>query len=449
MLAPEMQLLLGLIADTAIHGVVTREFSRLMRPENFSDYALLQRFVDTNTVLYLPDGPIDFASKTGRILGPLRAALAGVERIEMLEKIWGAKEEKRSAGGFAQSAVCLPYGVGYDRERGWHYTAAAVKVEEAFRLLLAGYSYTHLARLLGVTIPGVRKIISNQIYTGWRVIDERRDPSPAARRTRHDGRQGDRPKIKRAAEDVIRVQVISTPLVSPANFLRAQEILAARRRLNARTRSEGERRYTYNGFLSCACCGALVYTHHRRADYYICKGRKLLNTCQTHYMRRDLLDPKLDELFAARLRDIRLWHALAADVTRRAQAGDQKPEQLTDELNRMETRRARVLDAYFDGIIDIAERDERLRKIDGELSAVRTALSSIRPPEHLSPAALAEFFEQFDDFAILQRTQKRALLSATVPEISVANYVVTGLSLLLPCGDNFTRTDTDSSPPRA
>ena len=50
-LAPEIQEMLRRLPNPEIHGVVEREFSRLMRPENFSDHALLQAFADTNTVL--------------------------------------------------------------------------------------------------------------------------------------------------------------------------------------------------------------------------------------------------------------------------------------------------------------------------------------------------------------------------------------------------------------
>src|ERR1039457_5864851 len=57
--SPEMQELLQLIESSEIHGVVAKEFSRVIRPENFTDYGLLQTFIDTQTVLYLPDGPID------------------------------------------------------------------------------------------------------------------------------------------------------------------------------------------------------------------------------------------------------------------------------------------------------------------------------------------------------------------------------------------------------
>src|ERR1700733_4603824 len=83
LLAPEMQELMRLMAAPEVHGVVAREFSRLMRPENFLDYALLQAFADTRTVLYLPDGPIDLSSKSGRLMGTIRAAMAGLERTEI------------------------------------------------------------------------------------------------------------------------------------------------------------------------------------------------------------------------------------------------------------------------------------------------------------------------------------------------------------------------------
>ena len=45
--APEIGEIIQLMYSPDIHGVVTREASRLMRPENFADYDLLQAFVDS------------------------------------------------------------------------------------------------------------------------------------------------------------------------------------------------------------------------------------------------------------------------------------------------------------------------------------------------------------------------------------------------------------------
>jgi DNA invertase Pin-like site-specific DNA recombinase len=443
LLSPEMRDLVSRIASPSIHGVVAREFSRLMRPEDFGDYALLQAFVNTQTVLYLPDGPIDFSTGTGRLLGVLRAAIAGNERIEILNRMWAAKEERRRAGGFSQSPVCLPYGVGYDSTAGWHYTAKAERVREAFRRLLAGSSsYTELSVLLGVSIPGLRAILRNPIYTGWRVIDTRRDPSPGAKRTKQDGRQADRPKMKRAPDDVIRLKVIDSPLITEAEFARAQSLLASDRARNARTRSGGGRRYSYNGFLRCAGCGELVYTHFRRDDYYVCKGRKLLKSCATPYMRRDLLELGLDRMFTQRLSNEKFLREVAGEFLSRESKSAALPG-TASEVARLEARRSRVLEAFFDGAITSAERDARLVKADVEIAALRGL--SVREESAPDLKSLSAIFRVFRRFDLLPRDKKRAILRAAVPEIRVADYKVEGVSLLLPRGDGLTLTDTDSS----
>lgn len=445
--SPEMGDLVSRIASPSIHGVVAREFSRLMRPEDFGDYALLQAFVDTQTVLYLPDGAIDFSTGTGRLLGVLRAAIAGNERIEILNRMWAAKEEKRRAGGFSQSPVCLPYGVAYDDRAGWHYTAKAERVREAFRRLLAGSSsYTQLSALLGVSIPGLRAILTNPIYTGWRVIDTRRDPSPGARRTKADGRQADRPTIKRAPEDVIRLKVIGEPLVTETEFARAQSLMVADRARNARTRSKGGHRYSYNGFLRCATCGELIYTHYRRDDYYACKGRKLLKTCATPYMRRDRLDPALDRMFVARLSNEKFLSEVAGEFLSRGAETPKRPG-TASESARLEARRSRVLDAFFDGTITPPERDARLAKIDVELAALRGVM--VRAESAPDLKSLSAVFRVFRRFDLLPRDKKRAILRAAVPEIRVANYRVEGVSLLLPRGNELTLTGMGSSRRRA
>src|SRR5580698_4972638 len=51
---PEMKQLMSMMESGTLHGVVVKELSRLLRPENF-DLSLLHEFVVTNTLLYLPD----------------------------------------------------------------------------------------------------------------------------------------------------------------------------------------------------------------------------------------------------------------------------------------------------------------------------------------------------------------------------------------------------------
>src|ERR1035438_9425554 len=138
LLAPEIQELMRVMQSPEIEGVVAREFSRLMRPENFADYALLQAFSDTRTILYLPEGPIDLNTKTGRLMVTIRAAIAGMERTEILERVWSAKEEKRRRGELAQSSIVLGFGIDYELGRGFFYKPEAQLVGEAARGFLAG-----------------------------------------------------------------------------------------------------------------------------------------------------------------------------------------------------------------------------------------------------------------------------------------------------------------------
>lgn len=207
--SPQMQELLRMIESPEIHGVVAKEFSRLMRPEKFTDYALLQQFIDTRTVIYLPDGPIDLASKSGRLLGTIRAALAGLERREIIERMNDAKESMRRAGKHPGGESSLPYGVAYSPKTGWSYTADAEKVRTAFHLFLSGEtSYTVLSQKLHIPRTNVRFILENPIYTGWRVYREKRDPSAIGYVSRPGGRQGYRRKIQRAPDEVIRARVL-------------------------------------------------------------------------------------------------------------------------------------------------------------------------------------------------------------------------------------------------
>lgn len=417
LLAPEIQELVTLIADPYIHGVVAREFSRLMRPENFGDYALLQAFADTNTVLYLPEGPIDFASKTGRLMGTIRAAIAGMERTEILERIWGAKEEKRKAGGFAQSPICLPFGVTYDGA--WSYTADAERVREAFRLFLSGdTAYTSIGRKIGMEAYNIRVILKNPIYTGWRVIDKRRDTSAAGKYATKNGRQGDRRKIMRAPEDVIRIKVLE-PLISESDFNQAQRLMELKKVNHWSTREGYEHRFTYNGFMNCIC-GGLVYTKFRRDDYYVCKGR-----CGVGYMRRDRLDPELDRMFAQRLTSPRFLQRIVNGLKVKQPATN--TERLTEQLKQIEGKRQRVLDAYFEGILAIPERDQKLTEINTNRRVVSDLIARERPRSGVTADSLANAFGPFKEFDLLSRDDKRQLLNTLTPSIVVADYEISGL----------------------
>lgn len=449
--SPQMQELLKLMEEPEIHGVIAKEFSRLMRPENFADYAILQHFIDTGTVFYLPEGPIDLASKLGRLYGTIRAAMAGLERREIIERMQDGKEALRRAGKHPGSSASLPYGVGYSKEQGWSYTAEAEKVKQAFILFLSGKGYTEIAKELNLARANIRFILENPIYTGWRVYDEKRDPSVGGYIARADGRQGERKKIKRNPEEVIRVRVLE-PLVSEEDFAYVQQLVELKRQKHWRAREETSRRYTYNGLLTCGECRSLVYTHSSKQDFYVCKShhprerrkRELegFAPCSNRHMLRYRLEPKIDELFGAKLCDRgflnRVVEAYNELVEHIQQPAGRDNVALKNKIDGLCEKRQRILEAFFDGAIRKEDRDRRFEEIDRELSVYRQLLteSANVPPQPpvLDLEAVSAVVQPFAEWEFLNRDDKRLLLANLCPEISVYCYEIRDLTLAVARG---------------
>jgi len=453
LLTPEIQGLVRLMLSGEIQGVIAREFSRLMRPESFGDYALLQAFVDSKAVLYLPDGPIDFSNKVGQFFGTVRAAMAGLERNEILERVFGAKEEKRKRGELAQSSIVLPYGTGYDEIQGFFYKPEAQLVHEAIRRFLSGNeSYAQLAPLLGVTPRGVHTIFRNPIWIGLRVIDKRRDTSAAGKYQGVNGRQTDRRKIARAKEDVICIQVIEKPLLTADEFVTLQFAMDVRQKKHWRSDGSYEHRFIYNGFLTCSECNKPIQTALARRDYYACKGRRTCHDCKTRYMGREALEAVLDDMFTNQLSSRSFLEHCVKEMQARADKADSggEVERLTLEVSSLRRQRGRVIDLFVKGLIEESDRDKRLSKIDGGIRAAEAILGRSVVDRSLDLGKLIELFSPLAEWEFWSRDQKRQLLTTLVPDIRVANLKVESLGLNPRFfSHEVSRTGMDSWPPPA
>jgi DNA invertase Pin-like site-specific DNA recombinase len=444
--SPEMQELLRLIQNPEIVGVVAREFSRLMRPDNYDDLSLLQRFVDSQTDIYLPEGRVD---PSDLLLTMVRAGVAGKERKEMLERAWTAKEEKRKRGELAQSRIVLPWGVDYENGKWGYKPEAAVKVRRAYKQVLSGeINYNRIAAQLDVTPRGAALILQNPIWKGWRILDKKRDPSANGRYGGKDGRQADRRKIARAASEIIRVRVIDRPLLSESEWDRAQQIMARKATLHWRNRGAAPR-FTYAGFLRCTKCGGPVHTALARRDYYVCKAARLKpHSCDTHYMERVTLENKIDEFIGKQLLSPQfLARSLAA--LRREQEnkrGARDVPRLEDALARLEAKRTRIIDAFFEELLTKQDRDRRLETVDRDLATTRNQLAEVAgQPTGLTPADLKKLLEPLAEWKWWNYTQKRRMLALLAPTIRVVGLRgtprVTHLGLNL--GGSVTNTRTD------
>src|SRR5262249_31450277 len=146
------------------------------------------------------------------------------------------------------------------------------------------------------------------IYTGYRVYDSKRDPSTQGYRPGKNGRQGDRKKISRSPEEIVRIKVLE-PLISEETFNQVVRILQSRANREREIRSQTGPLYLLNGFLWCALCGSPMYTHSNQKErHYYCKKnntryRSRGQGCASPYIQAKRIEPKIDELFSARLQD--------------------------------------------------------------------------------------------------------------------------------------------------
>ena len=446
--SPQMQELLRLIDDPNIQGVVTKEFSRLMRPENFTDYALLERFAETTTSLYLPDGVLDLSSESGKLLGPIRAAFAGAERRQIIKRMTDAKEAIRRQGKHAGGSSTLPFGVGYSKEEGWFHTPDAEWVKRAFALFGSGEAgYGEIGRRLNLPRTNVRYILENPIYTGWRVVDQKCDPSVTGYVPGADGRQGYRRKIKRAPEEIIRVQVLNE-LISQEDFQQVQQLIRIKSERRQRARAEAPNRYTYNGHLTCGDCDSLIYTHSAAQDSYVCKShnprekkkraKQGLSPCTNRYMLRHKLEPRIDELLGEKLTAPDFLASVIEEynnfVQRSAPTSRIDAQAVRAKLDALSEKKQRVLDGFFEGVVNREERDRRLEDVNRDVMVYENMLlESVpeQPPSTLNLDTVLALIEPLAEWEFLERKDRRALLATLCPEISVYRYTVKSLKLNL------------------
>ena len=457
---PDMQRVLRCITEGRAQGVVVAEYSRLFRPERWSDMTVLQTIQDYGAQIYRPAGPIDLATETGMMQATMENLYAALERRRIAQRFMRGKEEIRRRGGNPNPAA-LPTGLTWSKEGGWAYTDDAGRVGAAFRRFLAGeHNLSALGRSLGFPSVTLRDILANVVYTGWRVYDEKRDPSgpPVA------GKR-DRKKVARAPDEVIRVQLPLEPLVSEEDFATVQQLLALKRRSQMRWPAADH--FIYSGFLDCADCDLTVYGARKGSKtaphfYYSCRSKEARRRpedkepCENGYMRRDVLEGLLDAVMAEQLTRPDVLLAGIAAYTASIDADWRRapsPDAVRDRLAKAERKRERLTDLYIDERISREEYDRRQAPILAETEALRAELAqaaSVAAMPALDDAAVAALVHTLAEWRFLDTRARRRVLEVLTPTFYVRKYAVTGVQLPLVgltrvVGDNDGRCGGDGA----
>ena len=462
---PEVRELLTLMKSGQVDGVVVADWDRLIRLDNFKDFALLQHFKESNTLIFLPDQVIDLNTQSGFLIGGFQSIISGNELTQIKKRMLQAKEIKRRNGEHPNCDITLPLGVGYDREKKrFYYTEEIHKVKNLFRLFHEEgiRNYSELGRLTGIKHRTITNLLRNEIYIGYRTYTEKRSPEKTIKT---DGRQGDKKKIKRSPDEIIRIKVIDEPIIDEKVFLNVQGYIKEKNRRYHSKRSEKGERFLYSGFLKCGACGQNMYTtsggRNHKKDYYLCRSKNYVwirkngpSNCPSQYLQREIIDNTVTSFVSEALTDKEYMIKLieSALSTYSFQEIQIEAGEIKNTLKKIKKKRGKFLELYGEGLFTREELNEKVDELNSESTTLKMRLVKIEESSALKNKVqvykdIEPIVVTLTEYPYWTPTQKRSFLKSQMPEISMTNEGITGFMFGVSTVGN--RMDTDSWPPPA
>jgi DNA invertase Pin-like site-specific DNA recombinase len=457
--SPGFKQLRLVVKSGACRGLIMKDSSRLLRPDNFEDYEILELLRTHKVRLYTESGVTDLDSNQDRFMATVMLGVSGLERGVIRERTMGGKKAKRSRGEFVAGKASIPFGLTIEQVgKARRYGVDPIKIKQVIRLfaLFTGgqTSFRELAASTGIPYDSIKNILTNEIYTGERVITETVDPSKNEYRA--DGTLKFQRRVKLPKEEQERIPVLDTPPpVSKAVFQLAQKMLELKTRQGPAAASQIDDDLYYRGCLVCGSCGrqmfALSWTDNREGrghqyQFYVCAGKKGVRgkwnaatkkfdcaipagTCDTKQVPIRLLHPLLDQFMKERLGSRAFLHKAIKQRMAGDQNGPDKKKSLAAEILQVKKRRDTLLDLYL-GDLDKPEGNRKVSKEVFESKSESFAAQLVELNRELESVQYdvpvqfdAEFWEPLAlDFAIwdlLSTTEKRVALAKIMPCFAV------------------------------
>ncbi|MBU2068061.1 recombinase family protein [Patescibacteria group bacterium] len=145
------------------------------------------------------------------------------------------------------------------------------------------------------------------------------------------------------------------PLISKKLFDTCQEVMSKR----GKVQEVRKHNFAFLGLLKCASCGASITAEIQKGhNYYRCTKKK--GICQEkHYLREELLAEQiksfLQKVSLSSQNTEKVLAALEAEQEQAKQQTQSKIESLKEQLNRIETKLAKLLDVFLTDALSTEE----------------------------------------------------------------------------------------------
>ena len=397
-----------------------------------------------------------------RLMLQFQGMIAEYERAQIAERTRRGKRHRAKAG--CVNVLCgAPYGYRYIRKS--EHSQAYYDIVEAqakvVRNIFAWYTQELLSigaiarRLNEEQIPTrsgrglwerstVWGMLRNPAYQGsacfgkTEICARRRMTRPL----RQKGGYSRRCSSSREKDRSQWIEIAVPALVNPATFASAQERLAQNKQRSLRNTQEPT---LLQGLLVCEQCGYALYrtstrTTRRQIKYYRCLGsdryRHLRGpACSCRPIRQDYLD---DLVWQEVLRLLRTPQLIQAELERRrteslnSSAVQQRQEQVSRELTRLGQQMDKLLDAYQEGLIALADLRKRSPEIKKKLGALEQEQQNlkVRAVEDKRWIEVSNSMETFlgrlnETAQTMAPVERQKLLRLLVKQITVGKDLIT------------------------
>ena len=397
-----------------------------------------------------------------RLMLQFQGMIAEYERAQIAERTRRGKRHRAKTG--CVNVLCgAPYGYRYIRksEHSQAYYEVTEAPAEVVRNIFAWYTQELLSigaiarRLNEERIPTrsgrglwerstVWGMLRNPAYQGSACFGKTEicARQRITRPLRQKGGYSRRSSSSREKERSQWIEIAVPALVNPATFASAQERLAQNKQRSLRNTQEPT---LLQGLLVCEQCGYALYrtstrTTRRQIKYYRCLGsdryRHLRGpACSCRPIRQDYLD---DLVWQEVLRLLRTPQLIQAELERRrieslnSSAVQQRQEQVSRELTRLGQQMDKLLDAYQEGLIALADLRKRSPEIKKKLGALEREQQDLklRAVEDKRWIEVSNSMESFlgrlnETAQTMTPVERQKLLRLLVKQITVGKDLIT------------------------
>jgi site-specific DNA recombinase len=397
-----------------------------------------------------------------RLMLQFQGMIAEYERAQIAERSRRGKRY-RAKSGCVNVLSGAPYGYRYIKktEHSQGYYAVQESEAETVRQVFTwytqeGWSIGAIARRLNAQAIATRfgkrpwerstvwAMLRNPAYEGKACFGKTESCArqKITRPLRQKGGYSRRCSAKKDRERNQWIEIAVPALVTSETFALAQERLAKNKQLSRRNTKEPT---LLQGLLVCEQCGYGLYrtstrTSRRQIKYYRCLGadryRHLRGpVCTCRPLRQDYLD---DLVWQEILRLLRTPELIRAELERRRAESmnssplQQRHEQVKRELTRLGQQMDKLLDAYQEGLLTLAELRKRVPELKTKIGGLEKEQQGlqVRAVENKRWIELSNSMETFlgrlnENAKKMDGMEKQKVVRAVVKQITVGKELLT------------------------